>query len=163
MSETTSGTRPPSGNETVLFVAYIVIAMTVAALVSCLLTGLTAACIWRVCLYKKKRKRVLASSCRANQEYDDIKVIGPVYETVQPAGDLADDTQVPMTNNKAYKTIPVKRTNITSLDADEVNIKAHDTSGAGLILMEINTSYQIAVPKRSPITTSSEILPTSHH
>ena len=152
MSETTSGARPPSSNETVLFVAYIVIAMTVAALVLCLLTGLTAACIWRACLYR-----------RANQEYDDIIVIGPVYETVQSAGNLTDDTQVPTTTNEAYKTIPVRRTNITSLDVDVVNNEAHDTSGTGLILMEKNTSYQITVPKCSPITTSSEVLPTSHH
>ena len=161
MLETTSGTRPPNDNE---IIVYIVVTTVVVASILCTLAGLiiTTACIWRACLYRKKRKRVLASSCRANQEYEDI-VIGPVYETIQPARDLADDTQVTMTNNEAYKTIPLKRTNITSLDADVVNVKAHDTSGTGLILMEKNSSYQITVPKRSPITTSSEILPTSHH
>ena len=143
MLETTSGTRPPNDNETI-----IVVTTVVAVIILCTLAGLiiTTACIWRACLYKKKRKRVLASSGRANQEYNDI-VICPVYETVQPAGDLADDTHVTMTNNEAYKTIPLKRTNLTSLGEDMVNIKTIDTSGTGLILMEKNSSYQKTVPK----------------
>ena len=163
MLETTSGARPPINHtDTNLF---LILVPTVVMIILGLLTVLMiiAACIWRTSLCKKK-ERGLPSSGRDNQEYDDI-VIGPVYETIQPAGDLVDDTQVIMTNNEAYKTIaiPVKRTNITSLDVDVVNTKAHDTSGTGLILMEKNTSYQITVPKRSPITTSSEILPTSQY
>ena len=115
-----------------------------AAFVLCVLIGLTAACIWRASWWKKKK--ALVSSNRADCVYDDI-TLGPVYETIDPLKSLADDAKVMMTTNEAYKTILLKRTNVTSLDADVVNIKAHDTSGTGLILMEKNTSYQITVPK----------------
>ena len=144
MLETTSGTIPPSSNDRVLFVVYILVPTVLAAFVLCLLIGLTAACIWRASWCKKKKAPV--SSNRADCVYDDITV-GPVYETIDPLKSLVDGAKVTMTTNEAYKTIPLKRTNVTSLDVDVVNAKAHDTSGTGLILMEKNNSYQITVPK----------------
>ena len=116
------------------------------AFVLCLLIGLTTACIWRASWWKKKK--ALVSSNRADCVYDDITV-GPVYETIDPLKSLVDDAKVTMTTNEAYKTIPLKRTNVTvtSLDKAVVNNEAHDTSGTGLILMEKNNSYQITVPK----------------
>ena len=122
--------------------------------VLCLLIGLTTACIWRASWCKKKRAPV--SSNRADCFYDDITVgpvyetIEPVYETIEPLKSLAV-AKVTMTTNEAYKTIPLKRTNVTvtSLDKAVVNNEAHDTSGTGLILMEKNNSYQITVPKHS--------------
>ena len=115
MLETTSGARPPSSNERVLFVVYILVPTVLAAFVLCLLIGLTTACIWRASWWKKKKAPV--SSNRADCVYDDI-VVGPVYETIEPLKSLADDAKVTMTTNEAYKTILLKRTNVTSLDTD---------------------------------------------
>ena len=144
MLETTSGTIPPSSNDGVLLVVYILVPTVLAAFVLCLLIGLTATCIWRASWWKKKK--VPVSSNRADCVYDDITV-GPVYETIEPLKSLVNGAKVTMTTNEAYKTIPLKRTNVTSLDADVVNAKVHDASGTGLILMEKNNSYQITVPK----------------
>ena len=121
MLETTSGTRPPSR---VPLVIYIFVPSVVTAFVLCLLTGLTAACIWRASWCKKKKAPV--SSNRADCVYDDI-TLGPVYETIDPLKSLADDAKVTMTANEAYKTIPLKRTNVTvtSLDKGVVNTKRH--------------------------------------
>ena len=109
--------------------------------------GLTAACVWRGTLKRKRRKREESRSAIGanNCVYDDIHC-DPVYDKINPSDVSVCDLKFPLSSNEAYTSVHFQETNFTSLRGELTNKDAQATSGTGstLTLLDNNCAYQTA-------------------